>query len=215
MNTFYKSKYAVLTVIGFSILGIFSFQNCSNNVKFYTKDTSTGDLVYLAQNKSVDCMGAWSSCNVTCGGGQQVYNITQQPLDGGLSCEAQNGTLRSCNNNPCTQQTTQQNPTVIEPSAPPTDNNSVPPQKICTRYITYSCWQVVNQNGEDCHHVYCGPAQPSYSSAFMGSLCTTGTGTSTGIGYLINANSTSTQCVSCDEVYSDGRRYTASDCSNL
>ena len=49
----------------------------------------------------VNCIGGWSNCSETCGGGSQTFSILTPAQNGGVACEASHGTTRACNQMAC------------------------------------------------------------------------------------------------------------------
>ncbi|MBX7232684.1 MAG: thrombospondin type-1 domain-containing protein [Bdellovibrionales bacterium] len=49
----------------------------------------------------INCVGSWSACSVTCGGGTQTYTINTPAAFGGTSCPYQNGAINTCNMAAC------------------------------------------------------------------------------------------------------------------
>jgi hypothetical protein len=49
----------------------------------------------------VDCVGAWSACSVTCGGGVQTFAISTAASGGGNMCVASAGAIQACNPQAC------------------------------------------------------------------------------------------------------------------
>lgn len=60
-----------------------------------------------AAPQPVDCVGSWSSCSATCGGGKKTFTASTQPANGGKTCEQVYGTGAihlnevSCNTQAC------------------------------------------------------------------------------------------------------------------
>jgi hypothetical protein len=48
----------------------------------------------------VSCIGSWSACLPACGGGTQIFTITQPAANGGANCANANGDVQSCGG-PC------------------------------------------------------------------------------------------------------------------
>ena len=46
----------------------------------------------------IDCEGSWGSCSAPCGGGNETFNVTIQPANGGRACPI---SPRSCNMQAC------------------------------------------------------------------------------------------------------------------
>jgi Tfp pilus assembly protein PilV len=79
----------------------------------------------------VNCVGSWSPCPVNCGGGVQVYSITQPAKYGGSGCPNSNGDTKTCNTAICIPPMT---PTPVPTSAttttlPPVTTTTVPLQQ--------------------------------------------------------------------------------------
>jgi Tfp pilus assembly protein PilV len=49
----------------------------------------------------VNCLGSWSSCSQTCGGGTMTYSITRPASNGGSSCTNNAGDTQVCNTQAC------------------------------------------------------------------------------------------------------------------
>lgn len=49
----------------------------------------------------VNCVGVWSACSKTCGGGTQTYTVTVPARDGGTECPYANGYVQTCNTQAC------------------------------------------------------------------------------------------------------------------
>jgi len=80
-----------------------------NPAQFGGKDCvgpDTNSTACNTQNCPIDCtwnpFGAWSSCNATCGGGNQTQTRTNNPAQfGGLNCTGAAEQTRACNTQPC------------------------------------------------------------------------------------------------------------------
>lgn len=64
----------------------------------------TGDIVtdcFETTKGSYDCVGDWSTCSKTCGGGTQTFSISSNEHNGGEGCAFAAGASQACNTQPC------------------------------------------------------------------------------------------------------------------
>ncbi len=92
-----------------------SWGACSGGVKTYSifQNAMNGGAACPASNGQtdttgctasgpvVDCIGSWSACSQACGGGTQVFTVSQAASGGGLSCASSNGDVQTCGMAPC------------------------------------------------------------------------------------------------------------------
>jgi Tfp pilus assembly protein PilV len=77
---------------------------CDADTQVVSGFDANGNAICAAKNTSscpVSCVGQWSGCSQSCGGGTQTFSVTTPASNGGLACPFAVGAIQACNTQAC------------------------------------------------------------------------------------------------------------------